>query len=317
MLKRYGHSDKTTPDGRPTGGWIDVVSPTPADEAEVETLLGIDIPTHDDIRSIEPSSRLYRDGGGVFAAAQIVLRGDSPSPRTMSVAFVLKRQTLLTVRYDDSKVFDLFAADCTRMPDIARSGEHGLIGLLEAIVDRTAELLETVGDAVDDMPERIHPAAGELGKRRDVAELQTVLAEIQLLHRRTAKARESLVSLGRMIGYLMVQPEFQGAEIGPRAKSVASDIVSLSDHASFVAQNIQFVLDAALGMVGIEQNAIVKFFSIVAVVLLPPTLIAGIYGMNFTAMPELSWPWGYPLALLAMTSSAILPYLWCRRRGWL
>lgn len=184
-------------------------------------------------------------------------------------------------------------------------------------MDRTAELLEEAGDAVDDVPDRFHATSDQAIKRRDVAEFKAALAEIQGLHRRTAKVRESLVSLGRMIGFLMAQPELKLPELRSRAKSVARDILSLSDHASFVAQNVQFVLDAALGMINIEQNAIVKFFSIVAVVLLPPTLIAGIYGMNFQLMPELSWPWGYPAALLTMLASAILPYLWCRRRGWL
>ena len=154
-------------------------------------------------------------------------------------------------------------------------------------------------------------------KRRTVAELEAVLAEIQLLHRRVAKVRESLVSLGRMTGYLLTQSEYDDAEFRERAKSTSRDIISVTDHATFVAQNIQFILDTLLGLISVEQNAIVKFFSIVAVVLLPPTLIAAIYGMNFEVMPELTWRWGYPSALAAMLASAVLPYLWCRKRGWL
>ncbi|MCB1876311.1 MAG: magnesium transporter CorA family protein [Chromatiales bacterium] len=320
MLRYFGQSSEPTQitlAEELVHGWIDLLSPSCDEEHEVEQLLNIDIPTHHDIKSIEPSSRLYREGDAVFAAAQVVIRGDSPKPRTMSVAFILREQALLTVRYEDSTVFDLFAAECERTPGTARSGVRGLIGLLEAIVDRTSELLETVGEAVDDLPERLHPVADGAGKRKDVAELQTVFAEIQVLHRRTAKVRESLVSLGRMVGFLITQPELNEPEVRLRAKSITRDILALSDHASFVAQNVQFVLDAALGLVGIEQNAIVKFFSIVAVVLLPPTLIAAIYGMNFKIMPELTWPFGYPLAILAMISSAVLPYFWCRRRGWL
>jgi magnesium transporter len=307
MLKRFGETHQSAAPAslsvcHSPCCWIDLLAPTKQEEAEIEAALGIDVPTHEDIRSIEPSSRLFRDKDAVFAAAQIV---------------VLKGGTLLTIRYEDSRVFDLFAAECERSPDAVRTGAQALIGLLEAIVDRTAELLEEAGDAVDDVPDRFHATSDQAIKRRDVAEFKAALAEIQGLHRRTAKVRESLVSLGRMIGFLMAQPELKLPELRSRAKSVARDILSLSDHASFVAQNVQFVLDAALGMINIEQNAIVKFFSIVAVVLLPPTLIAGIYGMNFQLMPELSWPWGYPAALLTMLASAILPYLWCRRRGWL
>lgn len=136
-------------------------------------------------------------------------------------------------------------------------------------------------------------------------------------YRPSAKIGESLVSHGRMIGYLMVQPEFAMPVLRERAQSVAHDVSSLADHASYVAQNIQFLLDAALGVVGVEQNVIVKFFSVVAVVLLPPTLVAAIYGMNFDIMPELQWRSGCPLALMVMLASAILPNLWVRRRGWL
>lgn len=322
MLKRHGQRKFSSSAGsadasEPGWGWFDLLSPSKDHEAEVEAMLGIDVPTHDEIRGIEPSSRLYRADGAVFAAAQIVIRGDTEQPRTTSVAFILKGDTLLTVRYEESRVFDLYEADCARMPDAAQSGTHCLIGLLEAVVDRTAELLENVGDTVDDLPAQLHPPSEDAARRKDVTEFQLLLKDIQLLHRRAAKVRESLVSLGRMIGFLLAQPELKATDVRLRAKSVARDIVSLSDHASFVAQNIQFVLDAALGMVSIEQNAIVKFFSIVAVVLLPPTLIAGIYGMNFDFMPELTWPIGYPLAVIAMIASAILPYIWCRYRGWL
>jgi magnesium transporter len=161
------------------------------------------------------------------------------------------------------------------------------------------------------------PAEDQPSKRRTVAELEAVLTEVQRLHRRVAKVREGLVSPGRMTGYLLTQSEFDDPEFRECGRSMSRDIISVTDHATFVAQNIQFVLDTLLGVISVEQNAIVKFFSIVAVVLLPPTLIAAIYGMNFETMPELTWTWGYPAALGAMLASAVLPYLWCRKRGWL
>lgn len=297
--------------------WFDLISPSRDEEAEIEAALGIDVPTREDIGGINPSSRLHREGDVVFAAARVITGGDTARPDTSSVAFLLRAGALLTVHYEDIRVFDVFASECLRAPRTVRSGLEVLVGLLEAIVDRNAELLETVGDAVDDLPGRIHPEGDQSYKRREAAELRALLAEIQLLQRRTAKVRESLVSLGHMIRFLLAQPEMRGGSVRARAESVAGDIASLSDHASFVTQNIQFVLDAALGLVGVEQNAIVKFFSIVAVVLLPPTLVAGIYGMNFHVMPELDWRWGYPFAILLMLASAILPYLWCRARGWL
>lgn len=296
--------------------WLDLVSPSATEEAEVEGALEIDVPTQDDIRKNEPSSRLYREDGGTFMAAQIVTVGEAPLPQTSTVAFILKGENLVTVRYAQSRAFDLCASEIQRS-DYRLTSSSALVGLIEALVDRTSELLEGAATAADEMALSALPAKEQPPKRRTVAELEAVLAEIQLLHRRVAKVRESLVSLGRMTGYLLTQSEYDDAEFRERAKSTSRDIISVTDHATFVAQNIQFILDTLLGLISVEQNAIVKFFSIVAVVLLPPTLIAAIYGMNFEVMPELTWRWGYPSALAAMLASAVLPYLWCRKRGWL
>lgn len=296
--------------------WLDLVSPSREDEHRIETEFDVDIPTHDEIRSIEPSSRLYRDNGAICMAAQVVVRGDTDLPHTASIAFLLEDDTLVTVRYEQSRTFDIFASECARSDGMA-SGAAVLIGLVEAIVDRTSEILERTAEKADDLPVKVLPGGKNPARRRAAAELEAVLADIHRLHRSVAKVRESLVSLGRMVGFLLAQPDIGDQAIRTRAKSIARDIASVSDHATFVAQNIQFVLDALLGLISVEQNAIVKFFSIVAVVLLLPTLIAAIYGMNFEFMPELIWPWGYPAALLAMLVSSVFPYLWCRRRGWL
>jgi magnesium transporter len=299
-----------------TTRWLDLVAPSQEEEQRIETEFGIDVPTHDDIRSIEPSSRLYREHGAICMAAQVVVHGDTDLPQTASVAFILKGDTLLTVRYEGSRTFDIFADECERSQTMG-SGAEVLVGLIEAVVDRTSEILERTGHAADDLPVKVLSSGKDRSRRRAAAELEAILTDIHRLHRRVAKVRESLVSLGRMIGFLLAQPDITDSEIRSRANSVTRDISSVTDHATFVAQNIQFVLDALLGLISVEQNAIVKFFSIVAVVLLPPTLIAAIYGMNFAVMPELNWTWGYPTALVAMLVSAVFPYLWCRHRGWL
>lgn len=296
--------------------WLDLVSPSAEDERQVEKELGIEIPTLDDIRRYEPSSRLYRENGAIFMAAQVVVKGDTALPQTTSVAFILKNDVLVTVRHEQSRTFDLMVTELQRN-ETDESSMMALIGLLEALVDRTSELLENAADASDDMAVSVFPAAEHPSKRRTAAELEALLSEIHRLHRRVAKVRESLVSLGRMTGYLLAQPDITESAFRSRAKSTSRDIISLTDHATFVSQNIQFVLDALLGLISVEQNAIVKAFSIVAVVLLPPTLIAAVYGMNFELMPELTWSWGYPATLVAMLASGALPYLWCRKRGWL
>lgn len=269
-----------------TARWLDLVSPSAEEESRVETELGIDIPTQDEIARFERSIRLYRESGAIFTAAQIVIRGDSPLAQTTSVAFILKNDALVTVKYEQSRTFDLVAEEFRRS-DTGHSNLKALIGLLEALVDRTSELLEGA-EAADDMALSVFPAEGHPSTRRTAAELEAVLREIQRLHRPVAKVRESLASRGRLTGYLLAQADIRDTTFRTRAKSTSRDIVSLADHATFVSQNVQFVLDALLGMISVEQNAIVKAFSTLAVVLLPPTLIAAIYGMNFETMPELT-----------------------------
>ena len=149
-------------------------------------------------------------------------------------------------------------------------------------------------------------------------DFQKLIARIGRAGDLATKARESLVSIGRLLAFAIQASQARGRKgSGSRLKTVGRDVASLSDHASFLNQKINFMLDATLGMINIEQNAIIKIFSVAAVVFLPPTLIASIYGMNFTDMPELGLPFGYPLALALMVVSAILPYWYFKRRGWL
>ncbi len=296
--------------------WIDLLAPTPDEEREMEALLGIDLPTREDLQSIEPSSRLYEEDGALFMTANVVCKTEGHRAETTEVAFVLVKEKLVTIRYGEPKAFTLFASKAERHPDVCRTGMSTLVNLLEAIVDRTAEILEKTDDEVDAVPDAVFSRADN--KRRTTAELEQALAKISVLQRRTAKVRESLVSLGRAIGFLLAAGDVGvDAELRARAKSVSRDIASLSDHSSYISSNIAFLLDATLGLINIEQNAIIKFFSIVAVVLLPPTLVGTIYGMNFEFMPELHWALGYPFALGLMVVSGVVPYVWFRRLGWL
>ena len=298
------------------GVWIDLVSPTAEEETDVERTLAVDVPTVDEIRRFEPSSRFYREGDAVYMAARIVVQQGDEKPQTANLAIILAGENLVTVRYVESRSFVLVAEEVTRA-DTRMGAVATLVLLIEALVDRTSERIEKAAAATDELVASALPSGVQPPRRWKADELGIVLAEIQSLHRDVARARESLVSLGRMTGYLVAQRDRHDTETWSRARSVSRDVAAVSDHASFVAQNIQFVLDTLLGLISVEQNAIVKFFSIVAVVLLPPTLIAAIYGMNFVHMPELGWRWGYPIALLVMLASAVGPYLWCRRRGWL
>ncbi len=297
--------------------WIDLVNPERSEELFVEKLLGVELPTREDLKDIEPSSRLYVEDGNVFMTGSLVWNADSRDPRLTDVAFVLAGRRLVTIRYAEPKSFNLFIGAISRVPNEMRSGTSLLLKLLETIVDRTAEILETSVVRIDDV------AAGIFGeqarsKRKAPRYLEDKIADISAYHRLISKVRDSLASLARLQSFLQATPNVQqDKENKETGRSIGRDIQSLSEHASFISGNLTFLLDAALGIINVEQNAIIKIFSIASVVFLPPTLVASVYGMNFNVMPELQWSYGYPLAVFVMLVSAIIPFIFFRWKGWL
>jgi magnesium transporter len=295
--------------------WIDLLHPTRLEEVYVETLLDISVPTRDELKDIEPSSRLYVENSSVFMTASLVWKADTAAPMLTDVAFILTPSRLLTVRYADPKSFHLFIAALGRVPEDVRTCRLLLAHLLETIADRTAEILESAVARVDRLSTDIFH---DPDKRRPPKFLEGKLAEIAECHRLVSKVRDSLGSLSRLLTFLMNTPALHEDDgVRNLCGTVVRDVATLSEHASFVAGNITFLLDASLGLINVEQNAIIKIFSIASVVFLPPTLVASIYGMNFQFMPELSWSFGYPMALVAMIISAIVPFFFFRWKGWL
>jgi magnesium transporter len=298
--------------------WLDINKPTREEEDYAERLMHIDVPTRDDLRDIEPSSRLYADENAIYLTASILCRADSPTPVLTDIAFVLTPNCLVTVRYDDPKSFKLFAAALCKLSGGATSARLTLARLMETIADRTAEILEQAEVRGDALLVRIFGENGEERGRRMPKELENLLVEISAHHRLISKARGSLTTLSRVMTFLQaVEVVRQDREVKELVKSIARDIQSLSEHANFLSGNITFLLDASLGLINVEQNAIIKIFSIASVVFLPPTLVASIYGMNFKYMPELEWAFGYPSSLILMAISAIIPFLFFRWKGWL
>jgi len=297
--------------------WIDLFNPTPEEEHFAEKRLGLFLPTREEMQEIEASSRLYQEDGGMFMTASVLYATETEMPGTAPITFVLKGQVLVTIRYAEPKSLTGFIAHAERQPMLCPSGSATLIGLLEAIVDRTADILERVASEVDALSQRIfkvHP--GAVHKRTTNEELEANLKQIGRSQNLVSKARESLVSLARLLSFLAVA-EAKDKVFRTHQKSLSRDVASLTDHATYIGNNITFLLDASMGMINIEQNAIIKIFSVAAVVFLPPTLVASIYGMNFEDIPELKWAVGYPWALGLMVLSAVLPYLWFKRTGWL
>ena len=299
--------------------WIDLLDPTQAEEQLVERIIGHAIPTREEMEEIEPSSRLYEEGGAVYMTATVLAGLEEDDPVAAPVSFVLTPKYLITVRYDDPKPFRTFISHITRQPELLGTAMQTLARLLDAIIDRLADSLEQIAGEIDTVSKHIfRRSASERGRRIPALKLEALLVRIGNCQNMLAKARETAGSTARLLTFLASCSHFRGdPDQREQLRSFSEDIESLIDHAGFQSTNITFLLDASLGLINIEQNAILKIFSVASVMLLPPTLVGAVYGMNFDHMPELKWLYGYPLALLMMIASAILPYLYFRRRGWL
>lgn len=297
--------------------WIDLLNPAADEDEAVERALGISIPTREEVEEIEVSSRLYYEDSVAYMTAILPAQADTDDPEMAPVTFVLTGERLITVRYHDPRAFQTFIKRVEKTSLGCTNGATVLIALLEVIVDRLADVVERAARDIDGISRGIFRHNGtKAGKSRD---FQKALEEIGRKGDLNSKLRDSLATLERLNAFLG-QVTGKGkldAEGRARLKTLVRDVQSLTDHSSFLSQKIMFLLDATLGMINIEQNAIIKIFSVAAVVFLPPTLIASIYGMNFDYMPELKWLTGYPFALLIMIVSAITPFWYFKRRGWL
>ncbi len=304
------------PDGAlpPAAVWLDMTTPTRDEEALVESALGIDVPTREEMQEIEATSRLYSRNGALVMTAMVLFHSTDEDPQGVPVTFVLTGGRLVTVRYAEPRPFRSFVTATARQAAVPPGGAGVFVALLEAVIDRLADVLEIVGEDMDRLSKEVFAQSSTKAGRHDFGSVLKRLGHHGLV---TSKARESLVTLGRLFVFAGQDEALRSRPVQHRLKMLRRDAASLSDHTDFLANKVTFVLDATLGLINIEQNATIKIFSVVAVVFLPPTLIASIYGMNFEHMPELEWWFGYPLALLAMIASAILPYLFFKRRGWL
>jgi len=297
--------------------WIDLVNPSAAEDKAVERIAGIAIPTREDMQEIEISSRLYIENGGRYMTATLMCHSDTDMPRTTAVTFILAEHRLVTVRYDLPKPFALVEAKLARSCTPSITGETVLMELLDAVIDRCADILERCGAEIDQVSHDIFEPESE--RHGQAKRYSQILISIGRKGDLTSKVRESLVSIGRVVTFLsaVVEGVKWSKDMREQLKTMQRDVASLTDHASYLSSKITFVLDAMLGVVNLEQNNIIKLFSVMAVVLMPPTLIASVYGMNFKVMPELEWEHGYPMAVLMMLIAAIVPYWIFKWKKWL
>jgi magnesium transporter len=298
--------------------WIDLVKPTAAEDHAVERLAGIAVPTREDMQEIEISSRLYVENAARYMTATLMCHADTDNPKTTAVTFILANHRLVTVRYDVPKPFTLVENKLARSCAPGITGEMILMELIDAVIDRNADILERAGADMDMISHHIFEPEGA-ARTGHAKRYSDILIAIGRKGDLTSKVRESLVSIGRLVAFLSASVEGikWSKEMREQLKTMQRDVASLSDHASYLSNKITFTLDAMLGVVNLEQNNIIKLFSVMAVVLMPPTLIASIYGMNFKLMPELEWTHGYPMALIMMLLAAIGPYVFFKWKKWL
>lgn len=296
--------------------WIDLLKPTKEEEAWVEKILAIEVPTQEEMREIELTSRLYKVNDSLFMTAVMIAQSASLTPKYDSITFVLTPRQLITIRYIEPQSFKLLSNKLLKTSKSYHSSDI-LIALLEVTVDRLADTLEYIGQRLDEHSNYIFPY-DYLNGSKHKPDYQKVMQNIGITNNLSAKARESLINFNRLIVFFRQSVDTRiDKESKIRLINLMKDLDSLSDYANFISNKINFLLDATLGMISIEQSAIIKIFSVAAVIFLPPTLIASIYGMNFKFIPELSFTWGYELAIIMMLVSAWLPYKYFKHKGWL
>jgi magnesium transporter len=295
--------------------WIDLVSPTPEETEFVERTTGLRVPSFEDLSEIETSSRVRTENGTLYLSAPLVYRATADDPRTTPVGYVLSPERLVTVRFEPLTAFATFAPAAQGTPS------EMFTGLVDAIVDRLADVLEHIAAELDSLSHRLFRSSQVGGSRRrhtrETADLRAILRRVGAYGDVVSRIRDSLLGLARIVPYVAgIGGGWLPQPVKLRLETTRSDIGSLSDYDTHLINKVQFLLDATLGLINAEQNNIIKVLTVVSLVGVPPTLVASVYGMNFEHMPELHWSWGYPFGLALIVLSAIAPLAWFKWRGW-
>lgn len=297
--------------------WLDIVNPTLEEERSIESQLGIAIPSKEEVWKNEVLNRFYNEHGVSYMTAALITKQDSPYPQTSAVTFMLSQHYLVTMRYINPTSFQNFSQRLLRQPHKFTSGAEVMEGLLEEIITRVAHNSEMVVEMLDRLSHDIFGATTFENNRSNPSQImQAVLRQLGTCNDLNSKINESLHSLQRLLSYFR-EVQGDGKELNHAIRTLNTDVLALTKQTDFLADKITFQLDATLGMINVEQNLIIKIFSVVAVFFLPPTLVSSIYGMNFHSMPELSWSYGYPVAITFMLMCALVPFLYFRKKGWL
>ncbi len=307
-------STTAAPDRLHEAIWIDLRSPDEEEIRAVEAATGLKVPTREEISAIEVSSRLQRVGDALYLSTPLLVMAEAPylSP----VGFVLTEHRLVTIRFDK---FDAFATAARNAEDDDVITSLGVFTCaFEAIVDRLADALEAAAAELDQVSRGIfHQKLHRRGANKAELFQRQILSKVGRIGERLSHIRDVLLGAGRIVPFVMEVRHAPAPDpIAARLKAVRQDILSLNDYEAHLANKVQFLLDAVLGFITISQNDIFKVLTVASIVGIPPTLMAGVYGMNFKNMPELSWAWGYPFGWAMIIISALIPLAWFKWKGW-
>jgi magnesium transporter len=303
--------------------WLDVLRPTAEDAETVLRTTGLTLPTLAELSEVESSSRLRSEGEAIYLSLPVCYRTPAGDARTTPLGLIITAERLVTIRFEELKAFDAFRQRIDK-GELGHPSTVGIfVALLEAIVDRLADILEEAGGDLDQVAEGVFgrdkdPARAPAGSKVQDAQLRGTLKRIGRDGQLIAKVRSTLLGVGRIVPYVQGEARhWFPPEALPRLDTLRQDVASLDEYETHLSDKVQFLLDAALGLISIEQNDTFRVLTIVSVVGIPPTLVASMYGMNFKNMPELNWAYGYAWGLGLIALSAIIPLIYFRVKGWL
>ena len=290
--------------------WVDLDAPTPEEKGWIAQHFGVTIPDDAVDDDLEESARFYEEDNGELHIRSDFLIDDDETPRNVRVAFILFNGVLFSVHGEELPVFRLLRLRARRIPALIEDAKDVLLKLYDADAEYSADALEGIYDALEKVSQRV--LKQEVNDNMAAEALSAIAKEEDL----NGRIRRNVMDTRRAVSFMMRSRMLNGEQF-EEARQILRDIDSLDSHSTFLFDKINFLMNATVGFININQNKIIKLFSVASVGLLPPTLIASIYGMNFKAMPELDWAWGYPYALGLMALSVAAPFIYFRRKGWL
>ena len=298
--------------------WVDLENPTVEEKRWIKQHYGLSIPEDAMDEDIEESARFYEEDNGDLHIRSDFLIDDNEQPRSVRVAFILNltnsdlksKGVLFSIHDEDVPVFRLLRMRARRAPGLIEDAKEVLLALFDGDAEYSADTLENIYDELEKVSKQV--LAGDVTDTRAGEVLGAIARQEDL----NGRIRRNVMDTRRAVSFMM-RSKMLNSEQFEEARQILRDIESLDNHTAFLFEKINFLMDATVGFININQNKIIKIFSVASVALLPPTLIASVYGMNFQYMPELAQEWGYPYALALMVASALGPMWYFRKRGWL